>query len=93
MNGFVVTLISPKPCELNRFLSKFYNKDMKIEEGSFRWTSSFKTALSSSLILEALIDNEEDFKIKALISIGHKENIIVSKENINEIVKMLYVIE
>ena len=36
MNDIIVTLLAEKPCELNRFLSSYYNKDMQIEEGAFR---------------------------------------------------------
>ncbi len=90
MNNVVVTLLAEKPCELNRFLSAYYDKEMGIEDGAFRWSCICKKPLESLSILATLIDNIEKFKIEALISIEHYDNIKVSEENINELVKLLY---
>lgn len=90
MNDIVVTLLAEKPCELNKFLSAYYCKDMNIEDGAFRWSCMFKRPLDSICILATLIDNIEDFKIEALVSINHYDNIKVSEDNINELVKFLY---
>ena len=90
MNDIVVTLLAEKPCELNRFLSAYYCKDMNIEEGAFRWSCMFKRPLDSICILATLIDNIEDYKIEALVSVKHYDNIKVSEDNINELVKFLY---
>lgn len=87
MNGIVVTLIATKPNELNKFLSAYYCKDMEIEESAFRWSCQYKRPLDSICILATLIDNLEDFKIEALVSVNHLSNIRVSKNNINELVK------
>lgn len=90
MNNVVVTLLASKPSELNRFLSSYYNRDMKIEEGAFRWSSIFQKPLDSICMLATLIDNIEDYKIEALISINHYNSIKVSEKNINDLVKILY---
>ena len=93
MNPYVITLLSRKPSELNRFISKYYNQKMYVQEGTFRWSSSFSNALESSLLLSTLVDNSEDYQIEAYISIQHQDNLKVSKENINGIVKYLYLLE
>lgn len=90
MNDIVVTLLAEKPCELNRFLSAYYSRDMQIEEGAFRWSCMYKKPLDSICILAALIDNIEDYKIEALVSVKHLNNIKVSEDNINDLVKFLY---
>lgn len=90
MNDIVVTLLAEKPCELNKFLSAYYCRDMKIEESAFRWSCMFKRPLDSIYILATLIDNIEDYKIEALVSVNHYDNIKVSENNINELVKFLY---
>ena len=90
MNNIVVTLLAEKPCELNKFLSAYYSKNMEIEDGAFRWSCMFNRPSDSICILATLIDNIEDFKIDALISINHYDNIKVSKENINDLIKILY---
>ena len=93
MNQIVVTLLSAKPCELNRFLYQFYDHKMNVEEGAFRWSSIQTSTLECSLLLATLMDNLEDFQIEAYISIQHKQNIQVSKENITGIIKYLYLLD
>ena len=90
MYNIIVTLLAEKPRELNRFLSSYYNKDMQIEEGAFRWTSIFQKPLDSICMLATLVDNIEDYKIEALVSIKHYNSVKVTNENINELVKLLY---
>ena len=90
MSDIVVTLLASKPCELNRFLSAYYSKDMDIGDGAFRWSCMFKRPLDSICMLATLMDNIEDYKIEALISVKHYDNIKVSEDNINELVKFLY---
>ena len=90
MNDIVVTLLAEKPCELNKFLSAYYSRDMQIEESAFRWSCIYKKPLDSICILATLIDNIEDYKIEALISINHLNNIKVSENNINDLVKFLH---
>ena len=90
MNDIIVTLLAEKPCELNKFLSAYYSKDMEINDGAFRWSCVFKKPLDSICILATLIDNIEDYKIEALISIDKYDNIRVSEDNINDLVKLLY---
>lgn len=90
MNDIVVTLLAKKPDELNKFLSAYYSKDMEICESAFRWSCFYKRPLESICLLSALIDNIEDYKIEALISVKHLNNIKVSENNINDLVKFLY---
>ena len=93
MNQYVITLLSKKPCELNRFLVKYFDQKISVEEGTFRWSASFLNALDSSLLLATLVDNMEDYQIEAFISIEHQQNIEVCKENITGIIKYLYLLE
>ena len=74
MNHFVVTLLSDKPCELNRFLSQFSNQKIHTEEGTFRWSSHTLTALDCSLILSTLLDNDEKYQIEAYYT-DHKQTV------------------
>lgn len=90
MNDMVVTLLATKPCELNNFLSAYYNKDMEIQDGSFRWSGIFKNPIEGVCILATLMDNIENYKIEALVSINHYDNFKVSKDNVNDLVKFLY---
>ena len=89
MNDIVVTLLAKKPDELNKFLSAYYSKNMEICENAFRWSCVYKRPLESICLLSALIDNIEDYKIEALISVNHLNNIKVSVDNINELGKLL----
>ena len=90
MNHFVVTLLSAKPCELNRFLMHFSNRKMQAEEGTFRWSSPSLTVLDCSLLLSTLLDNDEEYQIEAYLSIADYQ-IQVNQQNINELIKILCV--
>ena len=46
--------------------------------------------LDSICMLATLVDNIEDYKIEALVSIKHYNSVKVTNENINELVKLLY---
>ena len=93
MNQMIVTLLSKKPCELNRFIMKYSDQNMNAEERSFRWSCEYHRSLETSLILATLIDNEENYQIEAYLSINHQENIHVTQNNIETILKHLLLLD
>ena len=93
MNEIVVTLLSPKPGELKRFLSHFSDQMIQLEDSTFRWSSSFLPPLKSSLLLSTLLDNEEEYHIDAYLSLFHQNGVKVTSQNINEIMQVLYILE
>ena len=90
MRDVTITLLSKKPSELNNFLSRYFDKKVDVAEGAFMWSCIYKEPLASVSLISTLIDNNEKFKIDALISIEHLDSIKVSEENIDDLIKLMY---
>ena len=90
MRDVTITLLSQKPSELNNFLNSFFDKEVDVAEEAFMWSCIYKEPLASVNLISTLIDNNEKFKIEALISIGHFDSIKVSEENIEDLIKLMY---
>ena len=90
MRDVTITLLSKKPSELNEFLNTYFDKEIDITDGAFMWSCIYQEPLASVSLISTLIDNNEKYKIEALISIEHIDSIRVSEENINELIKFLY---
>ena len=90
MKNVVITLLSQKPSELNNFLSRYFDEKIEIAEEAFMWSCIYKEPLAGVNLISTLIDNNEKFKIEALISMEHLESIKVSEENLEDLIKLMY---
>ena len=90
MKNVTITLLSQKPSELNNFLSRYFNKEIDIADEAFMWSCIYKEPLASVNLISTLIDNNEKFKIEALISIEHLDSIKVSEDNLDDLIKLMY---
>ena len=85
----IVNLFSDKKGELNRFLSKFYNTNLEIEN-KLNWEKKFANPIELAEIVGTYIDNSEDYLISMWISLDKDIYIKVSDSNANNIIKYLY---
>ena len=90
MRNVIITLLSQKPSELNNFLSRYFDEEVDVAEGAFMWSCIYKEPLASVNLISTLIDNNENFKIEALISIEHLDSIKVSEDNLDDLIKLMY---
>ena len=90
MKNVIITLLSQKPSELNNFLSRYFDEEINVAEEAFMWSCIYEEPLASVNLISTLIDNNEKFKIEALISIEHLDSIKVSEENIEDLIKLMY---
>ena len=90
MRDVTITLLSQKPSELNEFLNTYFDKEIDVTDEAFMWSCIYQEPLASVSLISTLIDNNEKYKIEALISIEHIDSIKVSEENINDLIKLLY---
>lgn len=93
MKNAVVTLLAEKPCELSRFLKNFYNKDIIIDDTSFKWSCYYDSPIDTMNLLSTLMDNYEDYKIEAFLSLNKITNIKITEENINELIKFFATVQ
>lgn len=90
MRDVTITLLSQKPSELNEFLNTYFDEEIDVTDEAFMWSCIYQEPLASVSLISTLIDNNEKYKIEALISIEHLDSIKVSEENIEDLIKLMY---
>lgn len=88
MKNVMVTLLAQKPNELSRFLKSFYHKEIIHEEGAYSWSCYFESPKETLNLLSTLMDNQEDYQIELLLSLGKYAAIKVTSDNIEDIMKL-----
>ena len=84
-----VNLYSQKEGELNRFLSKFYNTNLEIDE-NLHWEKQYQNPIELAEIVGVFLDNIEDYFIYMWICIDKNVYIHINEKNGNDIIKYLY---
>lgn len=84
-----INLYSNKKGELNRFLSKFYNTDLEIEN-NLNWENKYKNPIELADLIGTFVDNNDDFSITMWICLDKDLFIRVTEKNANDIIKYLY---
>lgn len=90
MKDVTITLLSQKPTELNKFLNSFFDEKIDVADEAFMWSCIYKEPLASVNLISTLIDNNEKFKIEALISLEQLNSIKISEENLDDFIKFMY---
>lgn len=84
-----ISLYSSKENEIERFLEKFYNKKVVLEN-KLEWEKNYTNPIEMAEIIGAFIDNNDKFRINMWISIDEGFSINVTDNNANQIIKYLY---
>lgn len=84
-----VNITSTKSGEIERFLSKFYNTRIDLDD-KFKWSHIYQNPIEIAEIIGTFIDNIEDFNIKMWISLDKDIFICVSPNNADNIIRYLY---
>ncbi len=87
--GSIVNLYSIDNKDITEFLSKFYNKDIKIDN-KLKWSKSFDNPIEIADIIGTFIDNNDKYKINMWISLDSGVFINVTDNNVDEIIKYLF---
>ena len=84
-----INLYSNKKGELNRFLSKFYNTDLEIEN-NLNWENKYKNPIELADLIGTFVDNNDDFNITKWICLDKDLFIRITEKNANDVIKYLY---
>ncbi len=84
-----VILISNKKNEINRFLEKYENKKIRLEN-SLIWEKEFSNPIEITEIIAAFVDNFNNFKLMMWITLDKNIFIKISPLNSNDIIKYLF---
>lgn len=90
MKSITVSLITEKKEELNRFLSKYYNREMNIKKETFKWSLICNSPLECLSLITTVIDNNNQYNMQVVVSMPELSGII-NDDNINQFVKYLYI--
>ena len=84
-----VKLFSPKKGEINKFLSKFYNTNLNIEN-RLKFKKEYNNPIEIAEIIGVYIDNRDNFEIKMWISLDKDVYINITDKNADNIIKYLF---
>lgn len=84
-----VNFHSSKKGEINKFLSKFYNTNLGIEN-SLKFRKEYNNPIEIADIVGVFIDNIDNFEIKMWISLDKDVFINVTTDNADSIIKYLF---
>lgn len=84
-----ITLYSDKKGELNRFLSKFYDTNLEIEN-NLKWEKEYKNPIELADLIGAFSDNSENFDLSMWVSLDKNVFISITPENTDIIIRYLF---
>ena len=85
----IVNLYSNENGEISKFLSKFYNKEIKLDN-DLKWENKYENSIEIADIIGAFIDNNDKYKINMWISLDEGAFLNVSNDNADSIIRYLY---
>lgn len=85
----IVNLYSKESGEISKFLSSYYNKEIKLED-DLKWENKYENSIEIADIIGAFIDNNDKYKINMWISLDEGAFLNVSNDNADSIIRYLY---
>lgn len=87
--GITINLYSTKSNEIQKFLDKFYNKDIALDN-DLKWEYHFQNPIHSIELIGTFIDNNDKFNINMWVSLDEGFFINVTDYNADKIIRYLY---
>ena len=84
-----INLFSEIKGELNKFLSSFFNKDMKIID-NLSWQKKYKNPVEMTELIGVFVDNHLDYSINFWVCLDNNVYIKVSEQNANALIKYIF---
>lgn len=85
-----VNLWSRKPGEIRRFLERYYDKQVVMDEDVDRWIYVYQKPLEAVDIISAVMDNNDRFEISVCIQVDECDIHPVTSENHNDVIKGIF---
>ena len=84
-----VNIVAERKGEIKKFLDRFYEKDMKVDNDVSEWMYTYYRPLDVIDLISVLIDNPGKYCLTPWISIDSDFFVKVTDENINMLIKYL----
>jgi len=88
--SIIVSLWSRKQGEIKRFLEKYYEKEISMDEDVTQWMYVYNKPLESVDMISTVIDNKDKYDISVCIQVDEGDVHPVTYENHNDIIKGLF---
>lgn len=84
-----VSLQSEKNGEIKKFLERFYEKQIMLDDDVTQWIYIYNKPLDALDIISALADNDDDYELTMHICIDDWKEMKLSQDNHNNIIKSI----
>lgn len=84
-----INLYSTENGEIQRFLTSFYNKKIKLDN-DLKWNTEFENPIEISDMIGTFIENNDRYKINMWISLDKGIYINVTDHNADKIIRYIY---
>lgn len=84
-----INLYSTENGEIQRFLTSFYNKKIKLDN-DLKWNTEFENPIEISDMIGTFIENNDRYKINMWISLDKGVYINVTDHNADKIIRYIY---
>lgn len=85
----IMNLYSNQSVEISRFLSRFYEKEIKLEN-DLKWEKEFQNGTELADIIGIFIDNREKYRINMWVSLDEGAFLNITEDNADQIIRYLY---
>ena len=84
-----VNIISTKSGEIEKFLSKFYNTKIDLDD-KYKWTHFYENPIEIAELIGIFIDNYYDYFFNMWVCLDKNIYINITENNANMIIKYIY---
>jgi len=85
-----VNLWSRKEGEIKRFLKKYYEKDLEMDEDKDEWAYTYTKPMEAVDMISAVIDNNDRYQIAICIQMDEGQLHHITVNNHNEVIKDIF---
>ena len=85
----IMNLYSNQSGEISRFLSRFYEKEIKLEN-DLKWEKEFQNGTELADMIGVFIDNHEDYHINMWVCLDENAFINITSDNADSVIRYLY---
>ena len=86
-----LNLVTEQENILNEFLTKYFEKDMMVDNITYEWSYTLENPLDAVQIISAVMDNNLNDKITPWVSFDPNVFIKIKDNNYNDVIK--YILE
>lgn len=85
-----VSLWSRKEGEIKRFLQRYYEKEVFLDEDVEKWIYVYNKPLDSVDIISAVVDNNDQYQISMCIQLNDGDPHLITENNHNDVIKDIF---